>query len=44
MQTTDFGDRDDRTAVRRLDSATVGGVLVVATDRVCCTNIAKPVA
>jgi hypothetical protein len=28
MQTTDFGDRDDRTALRRLDWATVGGVLV----------------
>jgi hypothetical protein len=28
MQTTDFGDRDDRAALRRLDWATVGGVLV----------------
>ena len=36
MQTTDFGDRDDRTALRRLDWATVGGVLV---EREMCARL-----
>ena len=36
MQTTDFGDRDDRTALRRLDWATVGGVLV---EREMCASL-----
>jgi hypothetical protein len=36
MQTTDFGDRDDRTALRRLDWATVGGVLV---EREMCVRL-----
>jgi hypothetical protein len=36
MQTTDFGDRDDRAALRRLDWATVGGVLV---EREMCASL-----
>ena len=36
MQTTDFGDRDDRAALRRLDWATVGGVLV---EREMCARL-----
>ena len=36
MQTTDFGDRDDRAALRRLDWAAVGGVLV---EREMCASV-----
>ena len=36
MQIPDFGDRDDRTALRRLDWATVGGVLV---EREMCASL-----
>jgi hypothetical protein len=36
MQTTDLGDRDDRAALRQLDWATVGGVLV---ERQMCASL-----
>jgi hypothetical protein len=36
MQTTDFGDWDNRAALRRLDWATVGGVLV---EREMCASL-----
>ena len=36
MQATDFGDRDNRAALRRLDSPTVGGVLV---EREMCAGL-----